>query len=79
MSEFRVAHRTDASTGYTVYQLWERRGEGAEEVLHGEFETRDAAEAAMNRSLFHPEREPRAGLGTTDTEPVILDDEYPEV
>ena len=74
MAEFRIATRTEATTGHVVYQLWERLGGGAEDILMGEFETRDAAEAAMNQAVAPPDREPQPGLGTTDSEPAVFDD-----
>lgn len=66
MAEYRIGKRTDETAGREVYELWQRLGGGAEDVLVGEFETREAAEVAMNAALANPDRELHEPLGTTD-------------
>ena len=66
MAEYRIGKRTDTVAGHEVFELWQRLGGGAEDVLVGEFETREAAEVAMNEAMADPDRELHEPLGTTD-------------
>ncbi len=78
MADLHIDSRTDAHTGQVVYRLWQRMGDGAEDLLVGEFAARQDAEKALEAALAEPELEPRTGLGTTDSEPAAYDEEdYP--